>query len=179
MALTRAQKAVQLQELKEKMQKSQSVIFANYIGLTVAEVSDLRRKLRAAGAEMKVAKKTLMCLAAKELRLPEPGDDTLTGAVACIFNYTDPVAGAQVALQYAKDHPQVAFVSGIYEGKLLSRAETKMLAGLPNRLTLLAIFAGMLRSPLRQFAGICHGSMTSFARAVNELAKQKASAPAA
>ena len=66
MALTRTQKSAQLKELKDKMKSSQSVVFTNYIGLKVSEVSELRRKLKAAGAEMKVAKKTLMRIAAKE-----------------------------------------------------------------------------------------------------------------
>src|SRR4051812_10992524 len=112
MAVTRAQKAVQLTELKEKMKSAQSVIFANYIGLKVSEVSELRRKLRAAGAEMKVAKKTLMCIAAKEEGLPVPEDSMMSGPVACIFSVTDPIVGPQIAHAFSKEHPQVSFLGG-------------------------------------------------------------------
>ena len=82
MALTRIQKSAQLKELEDKFASSQSVIFAHYIGLTVAEVSELRKKLRAAGAEMKVGKKTLMRIAAKNKGLPIPEEKDLPGPIA-------------------------------------------------------------------------------------------------
>lgn len=178
MALTRDQKKVQLQELKDKMDQSQSVIFANYIGLTVAEVSDLRRKLRKAGAEMKVAKKTLMRIAAEEKGLPTLDESQMTGPVACIFSMQDPVAGAQAAFAYGKEHPQVKFLGGIFEGKILSKADAMTLATIPNRQTLLGTFAGMIQSPLRSFASICNSPLSGFARALSEMAK-KGGAPTA
>ncbi len=179
MALTRAQKAEQLQELKEKMSKAQSVIFTHYIGLTVGNVSDLRKKLRAGGAEMKVAKKTLMSLAAKEQGLPELPETMMDGPVACIFSYDDPITGAQIAFGYGKDHPQVSFVGGIFEGKLLSQSDATTLAQIPGRQVLLAQFAGMIRSPLTAFASMCSSPLSGFARAMAEYAKKKESAPAA
>ncbi|OGJ55432.1 50S ribosomal protein L10 [Candidatus Peribacteria bacterium RIFCSPHIGHO2_01_FULL_51_35] len=176
MALTRAQKEVQLAELKDKFGTASSVLFANYIGLTVAQVSDLRKKLRKGGAEMKVAKKTLMCIAAKEKGLPEPEDSMMKNAVACIFSFEDPLAGAQIAFKFSKEFPQVAFLGGIFEGKLLSQTQAKELAKMPSRQVLLAIFAGMLQSPLRSFASICNSPLTGFARALSEVAKKKPSA---
>lgn len=179
MALTKAQKTTQLQELKAMLEKAQSTIFTQYIGLTVAEVSDLRRKLKETGAEMKVGKKTLMKIAAKELGLPEIEDSMMTGAVACVFSYSDPVGGAQAAMKYAKDHPQVSFLGGIFEGKLLTAADAKALASLPNRQVLLATFAGMLQSPLRSFASILNQPLSGFARATAELAKKGGATPQA
>lgn len=168
MALTKAQKAAQLVELKEKLQKSQSVIFAHYIGLTVSDVSDLRSKLKAEKSEMKVAKKTLMQIAAKDLEMPELSDETLDGAVACIFSYEDPLSGAQIAFKFSKDHPQVELIGGVFEGKVLSKDEAVRLAKIPGKQQLLGIFAAM-----------CNGPLSSFARALSEIAKQKeAPAPA-
>ena len=172
MAVSRQQKSVQLTELKEKFQKASSVIFTNYIGLTVAEASALRKKLRESGAEMKVAKKTLMRLAAKENGLPEMEDKAMTGPVACIFSFTDPLVGAQVAFTYGKDHPQVSFLGGLFEGKTISRIEAMDLAKIPSRQVLLAVFAGMIQSPLRSFMSICNNPLTSFARATSEVAKK-------
>jgi large subunit ribosomal protein L10 len=174
MALTKAQKQEQLTELKDKMKKSQSVIFAHYIGLTVADVSDLRNKLREGKAEMKVAKKTLMRIAAKETGLPEIADDKLDGPVACIFSFEDPLTGAQVAFKFAKDHQQVALIGGIYDGKILTKDEAVAMAKMPGRKELLGIFAGMIQSPLRSFASICNSPLTGFARALSEVAKKKA-----
>lgn len=174
MALTKVQKQAQLTELKDKMKKAQSVIFAHYIGLTVSDVSALRGKLKEGKAEMKVAKKTLMRIAAKEVGLPEIADSALDGPVACIFSFEDPLTGAQIAFKFAKDHNQVALIGGIYDGKSLSKDEAVAMAKMPGRKELLGIFAGMIQSPLRSFASICNSPLTGFARALSEVAKKKA-----
>jgi large subunit ribosomal protein L10 len=122
---------------------------------------------------MKVAKKTLMQLAAKEQGLPELEDKSLPGAIACIFSFEDPAIGAQVAFKYAKDHPQVSFVGGMFEGKILTQSDAKTFATIPSKQVLLATFAGMLQSPLRSFASMCNGPLTGFARAMSEVAKKK------
>lgn len=162
MALTKDQKTVQLNELKDKMQRSQSVIFANYIGMNVADVSDLRAQLKKSDSEMKVAKKTLMQIAAKDLNLPTLEDAMLDGAVACIFSFADPLTGAQIAFKFGKAHPQVQLIGGIFEGKLLSKEAAVSLAKIPGKLQLLGMFAAM-----------CNGPLSSFARGLSELAKQK------
>ena len=162
MALTKAQKTEQLQELKDKMSKAQSIIFAHYIGMTVGDVSDLRNKLRETKAEMKVAKKTLMRIAAKELNLPEVTDESLDGPVACIFSFDDPLSGAQVAFKFSKDHPQVELIGGIFEGKVMTKEEAVRLAKIPGKQQLLGMFAAMINSPL-----------VSFAIGLNEIAKKK------
>ena len=162
MALTKVQKAAQLTELKEKMKKSTSVMFAHYIGLTVGDVSDLRNQLKKSDAEMKVAKKTLMQLAAKDLNLPELTDDAMNGPVACIFSFSDPLTGAQVAFKFAKDHPQVELIGGIFEGKLISKDQAVAIAKIPGKTQLLGMFMAM-----------CNGPLSSFARGLSELAKQK------
>lgn len=173
MTVTREEKAVILADLTEKMKKAQSMIFANYIGMTVTEVGELRQKLRDGGAEMKVAKKTLMRLAAEGAKLPAIDEDKLEGPVACIFSFEDPLSGAQVAFTFAKDHKQVKLIGGIYAGKLLSADEAVRLAKIPGRQQLLAIFAMMLNSPLRSFASMSNAPLTGFARALSELAKKK------
>ncbi len=179
MAVTREEKKVQLAELVEKIGKAQSVIFTQYIGLTVGDITKLRREVRAAGAEMKVAKKTLIRLASKEKGFPVMDDKDLPGPIACIFSYNDPVAGAQAAHKFAKDFKQVSFVGGLFEGKLLSKTEAVTLATIPSRQVLLGTFAGMIRSPLVSFASMCSSPLSGFARGLAELAKKKESAPAA
>lgn len=162
MALTKAQKTEQLDELKAKMKDAKSIMFAHYIGMSVADVSDFRKQLRDKQSEMKVAKKTLMQIAAKELSLPEMSDDVLDGPVACIFSYDDPLTGAQIAFKFGKDHPQVELIGGVFEGKLMDKDETVRLAKIPGKTQLLGMFMAM-----------CNGPLSSFARALNEIAKQK------
>lgn len=169
MAVSKAQKTELLAELKDKMKKSQSVMFAHYIGMNVGDVSEFRSKLRDQKSEMKVAKKTLMQIAAKDLGMPEIEDKMLDGPVACIFSYEDPLSGAQIAFQFSKNHPQVELIGGVFEGKLLSKEEAMRIAKIPGKLQLLGMFAAM-----------CNGPLTSFARGLTELVKQKeAPAPAA
>ncbi len=180
MALTRTQKAAQITELKDKMTKAASVIFTQYIGLTVADITKLRAALKKEHAEMQVAKKSLIQIAAKEAKLPEIKDDMLEGAVACIFSTQEPTSGASVAFSFAKTHAQVKLVGGVFSGKVLSKVEANELAVIPSRIVLLATFASMCRSPLVSFASACSSPLTGFARLLSEIAKNKASAaPAA
>jgi large subunit ribosomal protein L10 len=169
MAVSRAQKVQLLADLKDKMSKAQSIMFAHYIGMTVSNVSDLRAKLKEGKAEMKVAKKTLMQIAAKDLNLPELSDEVLEGPVACILSYEDPLSGAQIAFKFSKANPQVELIGGVFEGKLLTKEEAVAIAKIPGKQQLLGMFAGMINTPL-----------ISFAIALKEIAKQKEQpAPAA
>jgi large subunit ribosomal protein L10 len=180
MALTRDQKKAQVADLTKKMQNASSVIFAQYLGLTVSNITKLRSNLKKEKAEMQVAKKTLIQIAAKDAKLPDIADAALPGGVACIFSTTEPTSGAAVAFRFAKDHPQVKLVGGIFDGKFLTAAETNALATIPSRLQLLGIFLAMCSAPLVQFASACSSPLTGFARALSEIAKKKeAAAPAA
>lgn len=172
MALSRDQKTVQLAELQEKIRESKSIIFAQYSGLTVSQVSDLRGKLREQKSEMKVAKKTLMRIAAREAGYADFSEESLDGAVACIFSFDDPLTGAQVAFKFSKTHPQVALIGGIFNGALLSKEAALAFARMPTRLQLLAMFMSMCQSPLQTFAAQCSTPMVSFARGISELAKK-------
>ncbi len=178
MALTRTQKAAQLTELKGKMQNAKSVMFAHYIGLTVPDISNLRGKLREGKAELKVCKKSLIQLAAKEVNAPEILDTALPGPVACIFSNEDPVAGASIALKFSKENEKVKLIGGIFDGKLMNAAEASAFAQIPSRQQLLGIFITMVNTPLTQFVSACNGPLTSFARALSEVAKKQPAAPA-
>ncbi|MBU2214056.1 MAG: 50S ribosomal protein L10 [Patescibacteria group bacterium] len=172
MALTRKQKEAQVKDLTDKFKSAQSVMFAHYIGLTVAEVSELRAKLKEQDSEMQVAKKTLLKIAAKEAGMPEIDADVITGPVSCIFSTLDPLSGAQIAFKFGKTHNQVQILGGIFDGKILTKNEAIELAKMPGRTELLAIFATMIQSPLVTFAGMCSSPLSGFARAVSEIAKK-------
>ncbi|MBI1934421.1 50S ribosomal protein L10 [Candidatus Peregrinibacteria bacterium] len=172
MALTRTKKAELTQDLTEKWQRASSILFTNYIGLSVTSISRLRRELRGVDAEMKVAKKTLLRRAAESLKNPFPEEQDLPGPVACIFNYTDPLSGARVAFAFGKEHPQVRLIGAIFEGKVLTGSAAVSLAQIPPRPTLLQIFASLCQTPLQQFAAVCGSPLQSFAIALQERIKQ-------
>ena len=173
MALTREQKVAQLEELTTKLKKSKSVMFTHYLGLTVAAVSKFRNNLRDGKAEMQVAKKTLIGIAAKNAGYDVDAKN-MEGDIACIFSYEDPMSGAQIAYAFSKDNPQIKLAGGVYDGKLLTQEQALAFAKMPNRQQLLGMFAGMIQSPLRSFASICATPLRSFAIGVNEMAKKKA-----
>jgi large subunit ribosomal protein L10 len=170
MALTKAQKTDQIEKLTAQLKDAQSVMFSNYIGLNVADVSEFRNKLREGNSEMKVAKKTLIQRACKEAGLPEIAPDDLTGPVACIFSFEDPLSGAQIAFKFAKKHKEVVLVGGVYDGRVLTKEEATELAKMPSRDQLLAMFVGMLQAPLNSFASICNSPLGGFARALDQMA---------
>lgn len=174
MALSRTQKEAQVAVLTEKMANASSVIFAHYMGLSVANVTKLRSQLKKEKAELRVAKKTLIQISAKQANTPEVTDDQLPGDIACIFSFGEPTAGASVAFKFAKDHPQVKILGGIFSGKTLTTAEANALATIPSKIQLLAMFMSMCQSPLVSFASACSSPLTGFARALSELAKKKA-----
>jgi large subunit ribosomal protein L10 len=175
MAVTRAQKEDQVKDLTERMKNASSVIFAHYIGLSVTNISKLRTNLRKEQAEMKVAKKSLIRLAAKAAQLPEVSDEMMPGPVACIFSNGEPTAGASAAFKFGKDNPQVVLIGGIFDGKLLTAAQAKEMATIPSKLQLIGIFMSMCNSPLTSFASAVSSPLSGFARSLSELAKKKAS----
>ena len=180
MALSRDQKEAQVKELVDHMKKSSSVIFTNYLGLTVADITKLRSNLKKENALMQVAKKTLIRLAAKEAGAPEVTDEMLQGDIACIFSQGEPNAGPAQAVAFAKDHPHVKLVGGIFSGKILTAKEANEFAKIPGKQQLLGMFMMMCNAPLSQFANAIGSPLTGFARALSEVAKKKATeAPAA
>ena len=170
MALTKDQKTAQVKDLTDKFKSAESVMFAHYIGMSVAEVSELRSKLKEEEAEMRVAKKTLLKIAAKDSDMPELDEKLLDGPVSMIFSFADPLSGAQVAFKFGKDHNQVELLGGIFDGKVLTKEEAIELAKMPSREQLLGIFATMIRSPLTTFAGMCGSPLGGFARALSGIA---------
>jgi len=179
MALSRTQKEDQVKVLTDKMKNASSVIFTHYLGLTVADITTLRSHLRKEEAEMQVAKKSLIQLAAKNANAPDIEDSVIPGGVACIFSFKEPTAGAAITHKFGKDHPQIKLVGGIFSGKILSAEEASTMATIPSKLQLLGMFMSMCNAPLTQFASAVGSPLTGFARALSEIAKQKqASAPA-
>lgn len=171
MAVTKEQKKVILADLIEKFKKAKSVAFAENKGLTVLELGELRGGLRAKNAEMKIAKKTLVKLAAKEAGYDVP-DEILTGAVGTVFGYDDVVAGAKVVNDFTKKHPKVGLLGGLLDGKILLLAEIKALASLPSKEELLAKLLYMLKYPITGFHGVLKGTLSGFVRVLDGIAKK-------
>ena len=147
----REEKVTLVNEIAEKLQNSKSTIIADYRGLTVAEVTELRKNLRDAGIEFKVLKNTMTRRAADQVNLGEV-NEYLTGPNAIAFSYDDVVAPAKILNDFAKTHKALELKGGIIEGKVINTAEVTALAELPSKEGLLSMLANVLQAPIRNFA---------------------------
>lgn len=176
MATTRAKKAEILSELTEEFKTAGAAVFHSYIGLTVGDITSLRRALHDKGVKMVVAKKTLMRLAAKNAGLKDIPEEALTDAVAISFAHGDELAAAQEVYAFGKEHEQVKILGGMFEGEMMGTAQAMQLATLPGRQALLGQLVSVMVGPIRGFAGVGHQVIASAVRALSEIEKQKAAA---
>lgn len=147
----REEKVTLVNEIAEKLQNSKSTIITDYRGLTVAEVTELRAKLREAGVEFKVLKNTMTRRAADQVNLSEV-NEFLTGPSAIAFSYDDVVAPAKILNDFAKAHKALELKAGIVEGKVIGFEEVTALAELPSRDGLLSMLLSVLQAPMRNLA---------------------------
>lgn len=145
------QKKQVVNEIKDKLQRAQSVVLVDYRGLTVENVTELRNKYREAGVEYKVYKNTLMRFAFNELGMKE-FDEHLNGPSAIAICYDDAVASARVTNDFAKSNDKLKIKAGFAEGKVLDVEEVKTLANIPSREILLGQLAGVLQGNIRNLA---------------------------
>ncbi len=159
MAITKEKKGQILKDLEEKFSRAKSVYFAENKGLSVKNVTALRKKLHDRGSDFVVAKKTLMKMAAKNQNLPEINDEALTGPIAAVISYDDDLISPSKMVKDFGDtvESKVVLTGGIMEGRLLSKAETVELASLPSKEQLLARLVGSMKSPLTGFYMIIKG----------------------
>ncbi|WP_281164141.1 50S ribosomal protein L10 [Liquorilactobacillus sicerae] len=146
-----AKKAEIVDGLAKKFQDSVSVIVVNYRGVTVEEVTELRKQLREEGVELRVVKNTYLKRAADKVGF-EGLDETFTGPTAVAFSSEDVVAPARILAKFAKDIDALELKGGIIEGKVASLEEIKEIAKLPNREGLLSMLVSVLQAPVRNFA---------------------------
>jgi len=170
--ITRAQKEEMVIMLEEKLSSATVSVFADYRGVTVAEATKLRRQMREAGCELKIAKNTLTELVAKRLGI-EGAEDYLKGPVAIAFG-KDPVAPAKVLAEFIRENKKMEIKAGILEGKVIDAAGMKVLADLPSREVLLAKLLGSMQSPMYGFASVLQGTLRNFAYALEAVRKQRA-----
>lgn len=146
-------KSLIVDEIAGKFENAQSAVVVEYRGLSVAEVTQLRRDLRAEDVEFKVYKNKLVQRATEKAGY-ETLNEQLTGPNAIAFGNSDAVAPARVLAKFAKDHEALVLKAGIVEGKVLSTDELKEIATLPGREGMYSMLLGMLQAPVSKFARV-------------------------
>lgn len=162
-------------EIKNRLTGSTGVIMADYRGLTVKEMQELRSKVREAGGEVKVYKNTLTEIAVRELALPSM-DEFLNGPTAFVFAGEDPVAPTKAVMGFAKEHKALEVKGGFVQNAIVDAAAVKAIAALPSRDELIAKLLGTMLNPLVNTVRVLNAPVGALARAINAVAQQKEAA---
>jgi large subunit ribosomal protein L10 len=144
------EKQQMVSEVSAKLKESSCTVVADYRGLTVAQVTQLRKTLREAGIEFQVLKNTLVRRATAQADLTDL-DEILTGPTAIAFG-KDVVAPAKILSDFAKKNDKLQIKGGVVEGRVVDTAQIKALADLPSREGLLSMLLSVLQAPVRNFA---------------------------
>jgi large subunit ribosomal protein L10 len=153
MAVTRADKEQELQQLESAFKGSDSAILVDYKGLNVPQVTDLRRQLRAAKAKYKVVKNTLAKRALKGTKF-EALEKYFEGTTAVAYTETDPVALAKTLTTFVKTAPALHIKAAVVQGRAASPAEVSELAALPGKPELYARLLGTMQAPMVQLVSV-------------------------
>ena len=153
MAVTRAKKIEQVEELGKELQRVSSVIVSTYSKLTVAQDYELRKALRSTGAKYRVVKNTLAERAAKGTRV-EDALKNLAGVTSIAYTEGDPVALAKALSKYAKDNPEFTFKVGVVEGRVISINEIQALATMPSKEELYSKLLFLINAPAQRLVTV-------------------------
>lgn len=146
-----AAKQAEVDAIASKLRESASTVVADYRGLNVAQVTELRKTLREAGIEFQVLKNSLVSRAAASVELSDL-DSVLSGPTAVAFSKDDAVAAAKILNDFAKKNEALKLKGGVVEGRFVDSAQVKALADLPSREGLLSMLLSVLQAPVRNFA---------------------------
>lgn len=167
------EKVKAVEELKDKFSRSKAAVLTDYRGLNVADITELRKKLREQGVEFKVVKNTLTRIALRDFDYNL--DEYLEGPTAIAFSFHDPVAPAKVLTDFAKNHKELEIKAGVVEGKVSSKEVIESLAKLPPKEELLAKAVGSIQSPLYGIVGVLQGPIRNLVYTLQAIQEKKAS----
>jgi large subunit ribosomal protein L10 len=166
------EKTAAVAEITGRFQDSSAAVLTEYRGLTMAQLTQLRRSL-GTGTRYEIVKNTLTKRAAAEAGYPVP-DDMLTGPTAIAFISGDPVEAARGLRDFSRTNPLLVIKGGVLEGRPLSPDEIRRLADVEPREVLLARLAGAMQGSLAKAAGLFHAPLSQVARLATALQEKKA-----
>ncbi len=162
---TKAFKTEKIDAIKSKIEKAQVAVITEYQGLTVEDITKLRREIQKTGGDYMVTKNTLAKIAVKGTEY-EALAEKMTGPIALAFGFEDPVSPAKAVVKFIKESKKGAIVGAVLEGKLMTEAETRALAELPSKEELYAKMLGSINSPASGIVGSINAVMAQLTRAM-------------
>ncbi|MGO8671804.1 MAG: 50S ribosomal protein L10 [Capsulimonadaceae bacterium] len=149
-------------DLRELVEQTQAAVLADYRGLSVADLTALRKKLRAVDAEFRVVKNTLFKLAADGIMPVDKFEELLKGPTAISFAKSDPVGAAKVMVEFSKDKKSIKLKGGVMGDVVFNVAQVEELSKTPPREQLLSMMLGSLNAPITGLVGTLNGILSNF-----------------
>ncbi|HSP14280.1 MAG TPA: 50S ribosomal protein L10 [Thermoanaerobaculia bacterium] len=176
--MKREEKAQAISEFNESIGKATNAFLIDFKGITVPQVTELRKQVRETGSEYLVVKNTLALIAVKDSPL-KTLEKQFSGMTAVAFNRTDAVALAKALTRFAKDVPTVQFKGAMLNGQIVPAAEIQNIANLPTREELVSKLLFLLQSPVRGLVTVLSANIRNLAVVLDQIAKQKDSGQSA
>ena len=156
MALTKEQKTKQIESVKERIANQKSMVFVDFAKVSSKDMFSLRKSLKEAGCNLKIAKKTLVRIAFGQSNLSfwNKIKSSIPGQLALVFGIEDEIAPARIANKFAKEHENFKILGGIFENRFIERERVLVLANIPPRNELLGRLVGSIASPMANFARV-------------------------
>jgi len=170
--LTKEQKKEIVKDLAEKIKSSKSVVFADFRGVTVSDLTNLRKELRQSDSELKVIKKTLLGIALKEAGV-DVDIKKIDGQIAVSVSQSDEVAPARIINNFSKENENMRITGGVLGSKEMSIEEMVALAKLQSKEELLAKLVGSLKAPISGFANVLGGNLRGLVQVLKAVADNK------
>jgi large subunit ribosomal protein L10 len=170
--VNREEKVAEVAELSDKFAKAKIAIVADYKGLTVPVLQELRHNLRRNDAEFRVAKNTLLIRAVEETDF-KGLQEHFVGTTAVAVSYGDPVTPAKVISDFCKDHPELKIRTGLLDGKLLSTDDITALSKLPSKEVLLSQMLSVMNAVPTGLVQVLSGVPRTFLYALQAIKEQK------
>lgn len=173
--MPRPEKVADVQAIAARLKAAQSVIMADFTGLTVAQMTAFRSLCRAKNVECRVVKNRLAMIAADDASLAVIKDH-LKGPTALVLGPQSQVDPAKLVIEFAKDNEKLTIKGGIVDGQYIGPDRVLTLSKIPSKDELISQMMGSINSPLRGIAVTVNGVAAALARAIDAVAKQKAAA---
>lgn len=164
-------KKVKVKAIKEKIELAKIMILTDYKGMSVKQITELRRELRKNKAEYRIYKNTFVvkALPSELAALAEK----LSGSIAIVFGFDDISAPAKSIVKFMGENEKPGLIAGVFENKVFQQEQVLELAKLPSRLELLAKVVGGLKSPLYGLVNVTQGPLRKFVYALNAIKDKK------
>lgn len=168
MPLTREKKESIVKELEAKIDKQKSIVFMDFQGIKVKDLSFLRNQLKEQNGEMKVSKKNLINIALKNKNI-EFDSRNLSGEVAVIFSYEDEVSSSKAVYQFTKASKMGKILGGFVDNNFYGEEDVIKLAELPPKEQLIGRFMGTINAPITNFVGVLGGNMRKLVTVISAI----------